>query len=463
MARLAIQDGSLEVTVPTDFMAGLIDRRFGPALRRAAGIDAEPSGARTDVPLLRSVRFRVDESEFTGSKARARSAPGRAAGRPAEPASPRFRARPAPRVLRYRLDEFVVGESNRLAFSAATRVAEGDARFCPLFIHGGCGLGKTHLLQGLAEQFRVSRRGAVVRIITAEAFTNAFLSAMKDRTLDEFRRRFRSADMLCIDDVHFLRSKKATQAELLHTFDALDLDGKLVALASDEHPSEIGRFSEALISRFLSGALVELSPPDDDLRRRVARAMAKRRGLDLDEQAAGMLSEHARAMAAARGGAPSMRDLEGLVTKVVAAARLMPDLSSKGAAGSAALVRAALGLGTDSPARSARPLRVEEIIRVVCARLEVSHEEYASNRRSREVVLARALTVLLARKRTRASFPEIARAMNRPNHSSVITALKRIQSQIAAAEQAELPVLGRAMPLSLLAEQLEHELACLAR
>jgi len=453
-STLCIRDGAVVVEVPSEFLAGNLDRRFGRALRDAASRVLGDQAA---------VRFGVLATPPDSASSTPGSTP--------DPAPPHLRAslhgQSSPRPVRRprtgaawrRLDSFIVGRSNRFAFSAAEQIASGDRRFSPLFIHGRCGLGKTHLLQGIADQFLRTHPGARVKLVTAEAFTNAFIAAVQNRTLDEFRQRFRRVDLLCIDDVHFISNKHKTQSELLHTFDAVDIDGKLVALASDEHPQGIERLSAGLSSRFMQGAIVQLEPPDAELRCRILHEVSQTRGLALSEQAIAALSDHAARRAMLQGNAASVRELIGLVTQVEAFSRLMPDLIASDTSG-LALVHAALGLNrsgeTDQPSGPRRPVRLETIIDVVCARLGVTREEFTSSRRARAMVLARAMVVLLARRMSNHSFPEIARAMGRPNHSSVITMHNRILAQIETGQRADLPGLDAPIHIADLADQIQQ-------
>jgi chromosomal replication initiator protein len=186
-----------------------------------------------------------------------------------------WRAAPRP-TLQHRLDDFVVGLSNRLAYAGATRMADEDGPCAPLFVHGPSGVGKTHLLQGLAARFTERRPGAVVRYISAEAFTNEFITAVRAGKIDAFRKLYRKVDLLCIDDVHFFSNKDATQSELLFTLDAVGLEGSRLALASDEHPREIQKLSERLLSRFLAGAVVRVDTPDPALREKLVKLAGDR-------------------------------------------------------------------------------------------------------------------------------------------------------------------------------------------
>lgn len=323
---------------------------------------------------------------------------------------------------RFALSEFIVGDSNRLAYNAALEMARsepGDAGASALFLHGDCGVGKTHLLNGVVSEVLAKRPGARVRCVTGEAFANEYISAVHRQDFDSFRARYRGLELLCVDDVHFLAGKTKTMGELLHTFDALDLDGARVVLASDEHPKRIERLSQRLVSRCVSGMVVRIQPPNPALRERLAQKMAARRGLTLSDEAV-------RVIANACLG--SVREIEGAVIRIEAYERLFRGAAAGGGSVSADAVRRALG--ETAHRRPARPVRVSLIAQVVCEELGVELSELFGRGKHSLVVLARELASTLAREMTTQSFPEIARALNRRNHSTVVTACQRMQRSI---------------------------------
>ena len=165
---------------------------------------------------------------------------------------------------------------------------------------------------------------------------------MRSGKIEAFRKAYRKLDLLCLDDVHFVASKEGTQAELLHTFDAIGQSGARVALASDEHPRQIAKLHERLVSRFLAGAVVKVDAPDPDLRERLVRRLALKRGLELEEASARLIAEHASTLA---GGAPSVRELDGLLIQIEAVSRLLPEFSTGGGSVGVIAVRKALGVG----------------------------------------------------------------------------------------------------------------------
>lgn len=420
-AHLRIDDGALTVEVADAFMASLVGRRFGEALRQTAETVAGPGA-----PVHICVEAVAHEPVVApgGRRDSAGMVLRRIGGAVGASGGTRVRA-----GRLHRLDDFIVGECNRLAFEAAVRMAEAPASeaasMSPLFIHGACGMGKTHLVQGIAERFRRLHPEARIRVETGESFTNAYLAALQTGSIERFRRACRRVDLLVIDDVHFLADKRKTQEELLHTFDAAGMAGARVVLASDEHPGQIRAFSRALMSRFTAGLVARLDSPEPALRESLVKALCARRGLTVDDDAAAAVAASARGPA---GKAASVRDIEGLVTKVQAVSRL---LATRGHI-TRLVVDAAMSDagGSRRIPTPARPIRLEEIIAGVCSSLQVSASEFRGRSRHRRVVLARWISAHLAREMTTASFPDIARAMGRPTHSTIIAACKRLADEI---------------------------------
>lgn len=449
--RVRVEGGKVQVTVPTGFVADLIGRRFRGPLQDAAKLELGAA----------EVVFRIDRSEFGDA---GRTAPGRNESSVVRAAPVK---RPAPVTPeRYRLEDFEVGEPNRMAYAAAVRLTEADCprSASPLFIHGLCGVGKTHLLQGLALKMREMRKDALVVYTTAEAFMNEFIVALRGGKIDSFRKRYRGVDLLCIDDVQFLNGKTGTQNELLHTFDALDLSGSRIVLASDEHPRRVESLSQALVSRFMSGMVVKLDPPDTALRGRIVARLAQRRGLNIDTAGAGLIASRCA------GAAPTVRDIEGVLARIDALRALPGHGGGLGGPVGLVVIRRALGLSEgDSPTRPVRPVRMTHIIDQVCRVLRVEASELFGKGRHKRVVLARSMSATLGRSLTTMSYPEIARALGRPNHSTVITAVKRLERQMSdEATWAVVPYLGNdldglasefsGLNLRALAEQLRNEI-----
>lgn len=415
--RIGVGADAVEV-IASPFRKAVMAERFLDPIRRAA-LQASPHA---------ELRLRVDaESELVDDA----TPPGRV-----PPTAPRAtRRRPRAPARRYRLHDFVRGESNRLAVAAAESLVHADnpRSFSPLFIHGGSGLGKTHLAQGAANEYQRLHPAARVRYLTVEAFTNDFVEALRHDGIERFRKSYRGLDMLCLDDVQFLTGKEKTQAELLHTFDALSHDGARVLLASDEHPRQIADLMPALASRFVSGAVVRLDPPDAELRVALASAFASQRGMRIEPEAVRLIAERSGYPLDAGG---SVRELEGIVTQVAAVTSLLPEFLTEGGVVGVVAVRRALGLsesGAGAAKRGAsKPVRIAAILEVVSRTLRVDQSEVLGSSRHRRVVLARGMAVYLARELTTHSFPEIARALHRPSHSTIVTADKRTREMVAA-------------------------------
>lgn len=455
-ARFEIDDAGLCITVPTRYDADMIDDRVGPAIRRALAGIGRVGGE--------SVRYEV--SPARNGEAHKNGAPGPSPAYPDTPArgptpGQRRQARRTARAESFTLDGYIVGRCNRLAFEAARRVAESDdpGLSCPLFLYGPSGVGKTHLLSAIAARFRQIHHGARVRKVTAEDFTNEYITAVRTNTIEAFHRSYRRVELLCIDDVHFFARKSGTQNELLHTFDSLDLGGARVVLASDDHPRQIRQLSGALISRFVSGSLARIEPPDPATRKRLIRLFADRSGLDIDDGTVCLLADQIHDP---EGSTPSVRDLAGMVNRIRAYIALVP--GAQPGRVDAAVAAAALresghaDSGESAAGGPARPVPIAGIVDSVCKGLGVTREELGGSGRHKSVVLSRAMIALLARRLTRRSYPEIAAAIGLRNHSTVITAFRRIEAQIERGESVAVGAACDGIPISVLADRLERAL-----
>ncbi len=341
------------------------------------------------------------------------------------------RAQASSLSLRYKLEDFVVGPSNQLAYAAALRVVDAEddalAGVSPLFIHGGVGLGKTHLLQGICKRMLDRQPNARILYTTGEQFTNEFLTAVRSGKIDGFRQRIRKLDLLAVDDVHFIANKTATQQEFLHSFNAIELAGARVVLASDQHPKLIAQFSEALVNRCVRGMVVQVQPPDTATRMKIVQTLAQRRGIS-------MLESVVAVVAAKCPG--SVRELEGTLTRLHALATLTQEnkpgfvsdsISTQPAIGHAIINRA---FAQDLQSDRAKPVRVDAILHHVAERLGIDKQRILRGERHRLTVLARAMVIHLARQLTPLSYPEIAQALKSASHSSVIAAEQRVVKQI---------------------------------
>lgn len=432
-ARLSWTDGRLQVEAPNGFLADWLRRRFGDDITSA--VQGATGGVGAEVVYRVDASLALDGA--AAEAATANEAAVSAVATTAHAASP-ARADVIGRIGRdtaarrgpsapwrqpplRRFEDFVVGPGSRMAFDAATAIAGGpeDSPCRAMFLHGSCGLGKTHLLQAIVHRARALGRTRV-RYTTGEAFTNAFVTAVQTNKIEDFRRAHRNLDLLCIDDVHFFSNKTATQNEFLHTFDAMDLADARVALASDEHPRQIQALGDRLVSRFMAGMVVRIDNPDRSARLEIVRRLFERRGLSIEDGALHAIADRFDG---------SVRELEGVVTRIEAMLRLTPDLCPTGpVVGMIAVERA---LGACSAPRARKPLTVAAIAQRVAAAMGVDLSEVFGRGRHQRVVLARSMASYLSRELTTLSYPEIARDLNRPNHSTVVTACTRFTQQLA--------------------------------
>lgn len=314
---------------------------------------------------------------------------------------------------RYRLDNFVVGPSNKLAFNCAVEVATRPGRtYNPMFIYGGCGLGKTHLLQGIANALLQRHENLHTLYVSAEYFVNQYVQALTSNAIEQFRARFRNLDVLIVDDIHFLRGKEKSQEELLHTLAALETQGKQIVLASDLHPKELEEFKQSLQSRFVQGMVAQLNTPQFDTRLALIKSKL---GPHRERFPDGVVSFLAEKLDC------NIRELEGYLTQLSALAAMTGDKLSL------PLVQQAL---TDFLAHRRRLVELSDIENVVIAHFGVTSEQLHGRVRKRNIAIARQVCMYLARQLTQHSLKEIGRFFGGKNHTTVVFAEQKITSAI---------------------------------
>ena len=387
-------EDSVEILVETPFAARWIEQRFAAVIDDAA---SEAFGKTTSV--------RIKSEEQTKSSEHTHSLP----------TQHKLATRSKPKRQLRGFDDFVVGTCNRLAWSAAKQlVHEAGKSISPLFIHGVCGVGKTHLLQAICKEAAKTAKGRV-RFVTAEQFTNEFIASSRTGDFARFRSRYRNLDLLAIDDIHFVASKTKTQDELLHTLDATGIRGARLALASDEDPRHIRRLNRALANRFVAGMVVEIDRPDRETRLAIIERLLTDRGISMTPAAIDRLSSQA---------VGSVREIEGAVTRVTAAVQFLSN-QHKDVVGIDDVERV---LRATPP--TSHPIRMQDVIDISCKRFGVATDDLLSHSRSTRVVLARSISAYLGRKLTTMSFPELAVALGRKNHSTVHAAVRRIEKRL---------------------------------
>lgn len=467
-AALELKGERLEVATDSPFAAKWIDSHYSGELRdiaeqtlgRAVQIDIRVADAADTAHEGNSARqekphAQTDESEWTadGKKRSLRSL--HSGEQKHSRANGHLHQRRGPTLRR--LDDFVVGSCNKLAYSTACRLAEdADARcISPLFIHGECGVGKTHLLQGICQRhIELSGRSQQVRYVTGEQFTNEYIAAVRSDGIEAFRQRIRKLDLLAIDDVHFLSNKSRTQTEFLYTLDAIDLSGARVVLASDNHPHHIKRFDKSLVSRFLAGMVVKIDPPDRATRVELIQRLAAARGLRINAAAIEVVAGNC---------VGSVREIEGALTKLAAYGSLLNGHLRQGdndrveSADEIGLVLAEQ-VFRDHAWQPTQVVRMGAVIEAVCTRLSVVKADLFGSGRHRRVVLARALVAYLGRELTTHSFPEIAQSLGRANHSTIHTADQRLRKQITSNVPLNLGGGDTAIDLKEIVDQLRRQI-----
>ena len=316
---------------------------------------------------------------------------------------------------RYTFEQFVAGPSNQFAYAAAQAVAESPGkRYNPLVIDGGTGLGKTHLLQAIGHASQA--RGRRVIYVTAEAFTNEMVTAIRARKMDEFRERYRKADVLLLDDVQFMAGKSSTEEEFYHTFNTIFSQGGQVVIASDQQPRLIDKLDDRLQSRLGGGLLADIQPPELETRLAILRAKSTVQGTTLPDDVANFLARHTTG---------NVRELEGLLTQVLARATLAKQPLT------AALAEQVIHKN-GTPHR--RTTNIAQVLEATATYHQLSLDDLLSKRRTKDVVRARQIAMYLAREETDASYPKIGAAMGGRNHSTVLYGYQKIAKTVETDE-----------------------------
>ncbi|MBS3821036.1 MAG: chromosomal replication initiator protein DnaA [Bacteroidetes bacterium] len=432
---VSLEDGHVKVAVPNPFVANWIEHHYQSDIAEAVNdhVGKMPGVCITvDASLSGRCRKRVLDMQ---AELVSRTTQGRTRG-----------TRAIDTVdCKHTLEDFVVGACNKLAYGAAMALTrDRQTPFTQLFVHGPCGVGKTHLLQGVCNQLAASGNGSGTlrwRYVTGEQFTNEFVAALRNKQAHDFRRRYRKLDLLAIDDVHFLAAKRATQDEFLHTFNAIESAGKRIVLASDAHPRMVGDLNEQLVSRFMSGMVVKIDAPDHDTRVEILRQKTIGLGMEMSDEVVEYVAMHIRG---------SVRELEGTLIKLSALAGL------EDGGVTLDLARDALA---EHLARTDGAVTLGDIEAVVATFFGITPADIHSSRRTRTVSTARMIAMHLARRYTRMSFPEIGRFMGK-NHSSVVLACQRMDKHLAEAGELEwtTPAGTKAMPAEKLLSMIDEQI-----
>jgi chromosomal replication initiator protein len=321
----------------------------------------------------------------------------------------------SPLDARFTFDKFVVGRPNELAHAAAKRVSDGGkVTFNPLFLYGGVGLGKTHLMHSIAWSIKEKNEKARILYLSAEQFMYRFVQALRFKDMHAFKKLFRSVDVLMVDDVQFIAGKDSTQDEFFHTFNALIEQGKQIVISADRAPGEIDGLEERIKSRLAWGLVVDVHPTDYELRLGILQAKAEvqmelNRDVKIDE---GILEYLAHKISS------NVRVLEGALTRLFAFASLV---------GKEINIDLAQECLSDILRTSERKVTIEEIIRKVAEHYNLRMTDLISARRARVVARPRQIAMFLSKSLTSRSLPEIGRKFGGRDHTTVIHAVKKIE------------------------------------
>jgi chromosomal replication initiator protein len=311
---------------------------------------------------------------------------------------------------KYSFDDFVIGSSNRFAHAAANAVAEAPAKsYNPLFIYGGAGLGKTHLLHAIGHYVRNLYPRLRVRYITTEQFTNEFINAIRDDRITTFQRTYRQADVLLIDDIQFLEQKERTQEEFFHTFNALHNAEKQIVISSDRPPKQIAQLEDRLRSRFEWGLMTDVQPPDLETRIAILRKKAETDRLGVSPEVLELIASKVQS---------NIRELEGALIRVSAFASLQRS--------SADSAMAEMVLKDLFPDDREQEVSVQLIMDEVADYFSLTVEDLCSPSRSRQLVTARQIAMYLTRELTDLSLPRIGKAFGGRDHTTVMHAKQKI-------------------------------------
>jgi chromosomal replication initiator protein len=389
----------LEISVPNSFAKEYIESRFKPLLEEAL----ESVMGREDAELVVSVGSGSREDEETREQGVGEDDSLQAGAKISRPPRPK-----------YTFESFVIGAGNRFAHAATQAVAENPGVvYNPLFIYGGVGLGKTHLLRAAGHYLEDQNPTVTVRYVTCEQFTNDFINSIRENSPLSFQKRYRENDVLLIDDIHFLERKEGIQEEFFHTFNALYEENKQIILTSDRHPKYIQTLEKRLASRFEWGLVTDIQPPDLETRIAILRKKAHSDQLEVDDEVLTYIASKIDT---------NIRELEGALVRILAYASLY---------GRQLTVPLAEEVLKDIISNSSHPtIPLDLIQHEVCRYFGISKSELTGTSRSRTFSYPRQVAMYLCRELTDESLPKIGKALGNRDHSTVMHATAKIANLI---------------------------------
>ncbi|MGW8178818.1 MAG: chromosomal replication initiator protein DnaA [bacterium] len=314
---------------------------------------------------------------------------------------------------KYTFESFVVGPSNQLAHAAAAAVSESLGKlYNPLFIYGGVGLGKTHLINAIGIKTIDKRPDCSVIYVSAEQFTNEVVSAIRHERMGEFKDKYRTVDLLLLDDVQFIAGKERTQDEFFHTFNALYEQGKQIVISSDRPPKEIAAITDRLKSRFAMGLIADIQPPETEMKVAILQKKADAERIQLSDDVAYFLATKIRS---------NIRELEGCLIKLAAYSSLT---------GSRIDLSLAKTVLRDIIHDDEKPVTVDQIQKIACEFYGIRLQDLRARKRTKEIALPRQIAMYLSKKLTELSLSDIGKAFGGKDHATVIYACKQVEERM---------------------------------
>ncbi|MFH1063069.1 MAG: chromosomal replication initiator protein DnaA [Candidatus Omnitrophota bacterium] len=398
LSAVELTDDLFTVAVPNKFFKEWLNDHYAPAIRKAAGL-INKTNLRVDFIINSSSANPVPEKIYTQA--------------PSEDIGSRVNHRTDVYLNpKYTFDSFVIGPSNRFAHAASAAVAESPARaYNPLFIYGGVGLGKTHLMQAVGHFILERNQGAKLSYTTSERFTNQLINAIRTRTTMHFREKYRSVDILLIDDIQFIAGKDSTQEEFFHTFNALYDSHKQVVISSDRSPKDIPGLEERLISRFEWGLVTDIQPPDLETRVAILKKKAEREIVKIPDDVIFFIAEKIRS---------NIRELEGSLIRVVAYSLLTNNPIS---------ISIAAEVLKDAIKEDAfiKVITVDKIQKIIADNFDIKVSDIKKGGRSKVIAYPRHLAMYLSRELTNHSLAEIGEFFGGRDHTTVLHAYEKIK------------------------------------
>lgn len=392
---VSLERGLLVLDVPNVFVKEQIQSRFIAALEKLVSRQG----------IAERVELRVGAEVRSGEQDRAEKA---------------VQPQTAPNVSKtglnpnYVFGSFVVGKSNRLANAASLACAESPGvAYNPLFIWGGVGLGKTHLMHAIGHYVLEGNPSAKVVYLSSEKFTNELISSIQNKRMQEFKSKYRNVDVLLIDDIQFLANKESTQEEFFHTFNSLHDAKKQIVISSDRPPKDIKMVEDRLVSRFEWGLVTDIQPPDLETRIAILQKKAEFRGYRIEEQIIYFLAQNIPS---------NIRELEGALNRVVACSELNSEPMT--------VENAALWLKDMIRHEKKGPVNIDMIQNYVAETFGLEVSDLTSTKRTAEIALARQVAMYLCREMTEASLQQIGQAFRKKDHTTVLHACRKIGEMV---------------------------------